>query len=72
MQLGYELAGFDPVELLELRPFADADRLPELDLAELPEGQHELADKVNRLRDRLDEVLFGYQDYALVGDKSSR
>ncbi len=71
LRLSYELAGFAPVEMLELRPFADADRLPELDLAELPAGQHDLADKVNRLRDRLDEVLFGYQDYGLVGDKTS-
>jgi len=63
------VAGFDPVERLDLRPFPDDDRLPEVDLAALPESQAELADRVNRLRDRLDELLFGYQDYALVATK---
>ncbi|HYO16104.1 MAG TPA: methyltransferase domain-containing protein [Thermoanaerobaculia bacterium] len=69
LRLMYELAGFDPVERLDLRPFSDADRLPEIDLAELPPEQHPLADKVNRLRDRLDELLFGFQDFGMVGRK---
>lgn len=72
LELTARLAGFDPVERLELRPFAAADRLPELDLAALPEEQHELADRVNRLRDRLDDLLFGHQDYALVAEKPVR
>jgi SAM-dependent methyltransferase len=62
-------AGFDPVERLDLRPFAAADRLPEIDLANIPEEQRPLADLVNRLRDRLDDLLFGCQDYALVASK---
>lgn len=62
-------AGFDPVERFELRPFGAAERLPEIDLAPLPEGQRELADRVNRLRDVLDDLLFGHQDYALVARK---
>lgn len=70
LQLSFELAGFDTVERLDLRPFAPADRLPEIDLAALPEGQRELADRINRLRDRLDDLLFGYQDYALVGTRT--
>jgi hypothetical protein len=37
--------------------------------ADLPEAQHLLADRVNRLRDRLDELLFGFQDYGMVGEK---
>jgi O-antigen chain-terminating methyltransferase len=61
-----ELAGFDPVEVRFLRPFAAAQRLPEIDLASLPGEQAELADQVNRLRDQLDDLLFGYQDYLLV------
>ncbi len=69
LKLMYELAGFDPVERLDLRPFLSADRLPEIDLAELPEQQRPLADRVNRLRDRLDEVLFGFQDFGMVGRK---
>jgi SAM-dependent methyltransferase len=65
----FELAGFDPVERLDLRAFPAATRLPEIDLAAVPEGQRALADHVNRLRDRLDELLFGYQDYGLIGTK---
>ncbi|HEY8021140.1 MAG TPA: class I SAM-dependent methyltransferase [Thermoanaerobaculia bacterium] len=69
LHLLYELAGFDPIERLDLRPFPDAERLPEIDLARLPEEQRHLADRVNRLRDRLDELLFGFQDYGMVGTK---
>ena len=71
LKLMYELAGFDPVERLDLRPFPDTERLPEIDLAKVPEEQKQLADKVNRLRDRIDELLFGYQDFGMVGRKPS-
>jgi len=67
LKLMYELAGFDPVERLDLRPFPPAERLPEIDLAKLPDDQRLLADKVNRLRDHLDELLFGFQDFGMVG-----
>ena len=67
LKLMYELAGFDPVERLDLRPYPDSERLPEIDFAQLPEEQRVLADRVNRLRDRLDELLFGYQDFGMVG-----
>lgn len=69
LKLMYELAGFDPVERLDLRPFPEKDRLPEIDLAKLPEDQRPLADQVNRLRDRIDELVFGYQDFGMVGRK---
>ena len=69
LKLTYELAGFDPVERLDLRPFPASQRLPEIDLATVPADQRTLADQVNRLRDRLDEVLFGYQDFGMVGKK---
>jgi SAM-dependent methyltransferase len=69
LKLMYELAGFDPVERLDLRPFPEKDRLPEIDLARLAEDQRPLADQVNRLRDRIDELLFGYQDFGMVGRK---
>jgi SAM-dependent methyltransferase len=69
LKLMYELAGFDPIERLDLRPYPDSERLPEIDLAALPEEQRVLADRVNRLRDRLDELLFGYQDFGMVGTK---
>ncbi len=70
LKLTYELAGFDPVERLDLRPYPDSERLPEIDLAQLPEDQRLLADRVNRLRDRLDELMFGYQDFGMVGTRS--
>jgi hypothetical protein len=69
LELFYEQAGFDEVERLDLRPFSDAERLPEIATAELPEAQQRLAHEVNALRDRLDGLLFGYQDYAVVGFK---
>jgi SAM-dependent methyltransferase len=69
LRLMYELAGFDPIERLDLRPFPEGDRLPEIDLRGLPEEQRSLADQVNRLRDRIDEVLFGYQDFGMVGKR---
>lgn len=69
LELTFRLTGFEPVERLELRPFPPASRLPEVDLAGLPEAQRPLAHQVNLLRDRLDTLLFGYQDYALVGEK---
>jgi SAM-dependent methyltransferase len=69
LKLMYELAGFDSVERLDLRPYPDAERLPEIDLAQLPEEQRIFADRVNRLRDRLDELLFGYQDFGMIGTK---
>ncbi len=69
LKLHYELAGFDPIERLDLRPFPLAERLPEIDLKEIPESQHLLADRVNRLRDQIDELLFGTQDFGLIGIK---
>ncbi len=69
LRLSFELAGFDPVEHRELSPFAPGEHLPEVDLAAVPEPQRELADCVNRLRDRLDDLLYAPQDYALIGHK---
>ena len=72
LEMLLRLAGFDPVERLDLRPFPDAERLPELDLESLPAEQRPLADSINRLRDRLDDLLFGFQDYALIATKPER
>jgi hypothetical protein len=69
LRLSYEAAGFAPIELLELRPFADSERLPEIPLDGLEGSARELADSLNRLRDRLDELLFAPQDYALIGTR---
>ena len=54
---------------LDLQPFAPEHRLPELSIDELPEELAPVVDGINRLRDRLDQLLFGYQDFALVGFK---
>jgi SAM-dependent methyltransferase len=69
LKLMYDLAGFDEVQQLDLRPFPPSARLPEIALTDLPAEQRPLADAINRLRDRLDELLFGYQDFGLVGRK---
>ena len=62
-------AGFEQIERLDLSPFAEAEHLPELKLADLPADQQKLGEEILRLRDRLDDLLFGYQDYGLVGCK---
>ncbi len=69
LRLAFEQAGLEAVERRDLRPFADSERLPEIDASDLVPEQAELADRVNRLRDRLDELLFGCQDYAMIGHK---
>jgi hypothetical protein len=62
-------AGFEPVERLDLRPFGEEERLPEVNLEELPSELKILGESVNEIRDRLDALLFGFQDYAIVGEK---
>lgn len=69
LKLMVELAGFEQVERIDLHPFADEDRLSSIEVRDLPEEQHALAYQINRLRDELDDLLFGYQDYAIVGFK---
>jgi SAM-dependent methyltransferase len=69
LALLFEQAGFDPVERLELRPFSEGERLPDMPLAGLPSEVSALAERMNDLRDRLDELLFGCQDYAMIGIK---
>ena len=63
----YESAGFTGIERLDLCPFPEEERLPEIPLDELDGQALELADRLNRLRDDLDDRLFGYRDYALIG-----
>ena len=65
----YEQAGLERVERLELRQFGEGERLPEVATADLPEEQQALAHQVNVLRDRIDTLLFGFQDYAVIGVK---
>jgi O-antigen chain-terminating methyltransferase len=69
LDLVYREAGFDPVERLDLRPFGAAERLPEIPLDEVAAELRPVAHRVNELRDTLDDLLFGCQDYALIGTK---
>ena len=69
LKLSFELAGFDQVERIDRQPFAASQRLPEISVSEMPEDLHGLADEINRLRDQLDALLYGFQDYGLVGRK---
>ena len=62
-------SGFDPVERLDMQPFEAEERLPDLVLEELPPDQRSLAERLNRIRDDLDDLLFGFQEYAMVGKK---
>ena len=64
-----ELSGFDPVERIDLQPFEDQDRLPEISTDGLEPDLLPLVQRINLLRDRLDDLLFGFQDYALVAYK---
>lgn len=66
-----EAVGYRQVEVVPLNRFAAESSLPEVTT---PEGaSEELAealDRVQRLRDRLDDLLFGDQDVAIVARKS--
>ncbi len=62
-------AGFDAVERLDLRPYPKSERLPEASLEGATEEQVEVLDQVNRLRDRVDDLLFGFQDFAIIARK---
>jgi O-antigen chain-terminating methyltransferase len=62
-------AGFE-VEIRPCAPFPDADRLPEVAVPPTAsEEQARLVFEINALRDRLDDLLFGWQDYAALGVK---
>ncbi|HEX9733099.1 MAG TPA: class I SAM-dependent methyltransferase [Thermoanaerobaculia bacterium] len=69
LEVTFREAGFEPVHRVDLHPFPDDERLPEIDLASLPDEQQALADHVNRLRDLLDDLLFGCRDFGMVGVK---
>lgn len=70
LEVVFRAAGFEPVHRLDLHPFPDAERLPEIDLAPLDAPQRALADQVNRVRDVLDDLLFGHRDFAMIGRKA--
>jgi O-antigen chain-terminating methyltransferase len=67
-----QAAGFEQIERLDLSPFPAAERLPELELASLAAEQRTLGEEILRLRDVLDDLLFGYQDYGMIARKPAR
>lgn len=69
LEVTFREAGFEPVQRLDLHPFESQDRLPEINLDTLADDQKALADQVNRLRDLLDDLLFGDRDFAMIGVK---
>jgi len=69
LQLVFEQAGFKDVEKISLRPFSEEDRLPEIDVTDLDDKLLVVVDQINQLRDRLDGLLYGDQDYAVVGTR---
>ena len=65
-------AGFEDLEVRRMQPYVDAERLPEIDASVLEAGPvRELADGVNRLRDRLDDLLHGQRDFAVIARKAA-
>ena len=69
LKLIFELAGFEAVERIDLRAFPAEDRLPDVDVEALPEGLRDFGQELNRMRDQLDELLYGYQDFGMIGTK---
>jgi SAM-dependent methyltransferase len=67
----FSLNGFDPVERIDLQPFSEELRLPEIETGDLGPDFLVLAERINAFRDRLDQLLYGYQDYGMVGYKPS-
>ncbi len=71
LALLFEEAGFEAVERIDRQPFTAADRLPELDTASFEGEARRLAHDVNAIRDQLDGLLYGFQDFGMVGRKSA-
>ena len=65
-------AGFEWVQLHQLQPYPEGARLSEISLDGLQGEARQLADRVNRLRDELDELLFGYRDVAIIAHKAAQ
>jgi O-antigen chain-terminating methyltransferase len=65
-----ESVGFWPIELRYLMPVPAEERLVRLPVDGVLGGQElERVERLNRNIDRLNEVLFGYQDYAAIAQR---
>jgi hypothetical protein len=61
--------GFE-VEIRPCSPFPASERLPELHApVDASPELTEVVYQVNSLRDRIDDVLYGFQDFAVLGLK---
>jgi O-antigen chain-terminating methyltransferase len=60
-----ESAGFDPVEIRRMSPVPQSERLPRA--PETSPG----AEHINALADRLNDLLYGFQDYAVVATRAT-
>lgn len=69
LRASFESSGFSSVERFDLRPYPEEERLPEIPLDGLDGQTLKLADRLNRLRDEIDDVLYGHRDYALIGTR---
>jgi SAM-dependent methyltransferase len=69
LNLLFRQAGFSDVEMIPLHPFDSHELLPELSIDGLTEQTRDLAVQILHLRDRLNDILFGHQDYGMVGFK---
>ncbi len=64
-------AGFKDSEVLFLHQFSTSESLPEIKLQTcLSSDMEELVYSLNLLRDKLNDLLFGYQDYSIIGYKN--
>ena len=64
-----EMAGFDQVELHFLAPFDESERLPDLPPAKQLGIATEARDALQARIDRLNQCLFGMQDYYVIGQQ---
>ncbi len=69
LALTFESAGFEAVERIDRQPFAEDHRLPEIETKNLSGDLLNVAHEINLLRDQLDDLLYGFQDFGMVGRK---
>lgn len=65
----WESLGFHPVEILYVSPYPEEMRLEEAVRRDDETYEDEIARVLNKNMQRLNALLFGYQDYAVVGTK---
>jgi O-antigen chain-terminating methyltransferase len=65
-----ESAGFRDVEFKFFSPHSDEAKLDKIDISyEIDEKSRKQIELMNKNIDKLNELLYGYQDYAVIGKK---